>query len=90
MWYIGMSATAVLGFFLAAALSRAGRDADERTITALREALSATQRDLHSEFVAKMEAVAAQEQAEEQLKAAFARKSEAGKRAWATRKANAA
>lgn len=85
MYIFILVGVAVLAF--AIGQSREGRRWAER-VASLREALADTQKALNAEHTLKAEAVAAQEQAEAALKAAFARKSEAGKRAWVTRKAN--
>lgn len=66
------------------------RKTDALTIASLRDALADTQRDLNDQYALTAEAVAAQEAAEEALKAAHERKSNAGRKAWVTRKANAA
>ena len=66
------------------------RKTDALTIAALREALASTAAELNEAIAVKDEAVAAQEVAEEALKQAHERKSNAGRKAWQTRKANAA
>ena len=88
MWVtLALCLEVAVGFYLG---SRVARDTDTFTISALRDALASAQMELTEAWFAKAESVAAQEQAESALKAAFERKSEAGKRAWQTRKANAA
>ena len=83
------SGSMALGFIVGTVRSRARRDSDARVIDALREGLVDTQANLTEVWTAKQEAIVAQERAESALKAAFERKSEAGRRAWVTRKSNA-